>query len=44
MAFLELVWTIDHGNSYAVGNGEEAFVTGANMGGAVERSVAQKLD
>ena len=35
MVVLDLVWTTDHGNSSAVGNGEEAFETGENMGGAV---------
>ena len=40
---LDLVWTTDPGNSSAVGNGEEALETGENMGGAVQRSVAQSL-
>ena len=44
MVVLDLVWTTDPGNSSAVGNGEEAFETGENMGGAVQRSVAQKFD
>ena len=35
MVVLDLVWTTDHGNSSAVGNGEEAFETGENMGDAV---------
>ena len=35
MVILDLVWTTDPGNSSAVGNGEEAFETGENMGGAV---------
>ena len=35
MVVLDLVWTTDPGNSSAVGNGEEAFETGENMGGAV---------
>ena len=35
MVVLDLVWTTDLGNSSAVGNGEEAFETGENMGGAV---------
>ena len=32
MVVLDFVWTTDHGNSSAVGNGEEAFETGENMG------------
>ena len=35
MVVLDLVWTTDPSNSSAVGNGEEAFETGENMGGAV---------
>ena len=35
MVVLDLVWTTDPGNWSAVGNGEEAFETGENMGGAV---------
>ena len=35
MVALDLVWTTDPGNSSVVGNGEEAFKTGENMGGAV---------
>ena len=35
MVVLDLVWTTDPGNSSAVGNGEEAFEAGENMGGAV---------
>ena len=35
MVVLDLVWTTDPGNTSAVGNGEEAFETGENMGGAV---------
>ena len=31
-------------NQSAVRNGEEAYKTGENMGGAVEWSVAQKFD
>ena len=44
MAVLDLVETTDPGNSSAVGNGEEAFETGENMGDAVWQSVAQELD
>ena len=44
MVVLDLVWATDPSNSSAVGNGEEAFETGENMGGAVKGSVAQKLD
>ena len=36
MVALDLVWTTDPGNSSAIGNGEEAFETGENMGGAVQ--------
>ena len=35
MMVLDLVWTTDPGNSSAVGNGEEAFETAENMGGAI---------
>ena len=35
MVVLDLVWTTDLADSSAVGNGEEAFVMGENMGGAV---------
>ena len=35
MVVLDLVWTTGPGNSSAVGNGEEAFEMGENMGGAV---------
>ena len=38
MVVLDLVWTTDSGKSSAVGNGEEAFETGENMGGAVKPS------
>ena len=43
MVVLDLVWTTDPGNSSAIGNGEEAFETGENMGGAVQWPVAQKF-
>ena len=44
MVVLDLVWTTDPGNRSAVRNGEEAFKTGENMGGAVQWSVAQKFN
>ena len=45
MVVLDLAWAIiDPDNPSAVRNGEEAFKTGENMGGAGQWSVAQKFN
>ena len=41
---LDLVWTTDPSNSSAIGNGEEALETSENMGGALQRPMAQKFN
>ena len=43
MVVLDLVWTTDPDNSSAIKNGEEAFKMGENMGGTVQRSIAQRM-